>query len=150
MLLSEAQIRRYSRHILIPQVGGEGQERLLAARVRIPFDDDVGASCVAAAYLAAAGVGELALRGRIDDAVTAEHVRLAMPLHAEDQGRPLLEALRLRLEEQNPDMRVLRASSSSEGTRDLTLTGPTSASPAEALRRGGDAASRMAYDITQT
>jgi len=58
-MLSDQQIERYSRQIILPQVGGRGQETLLAASVAIIGRDDLGT--VAATYLAAAGIGRLAL-----------------------------------------------------------------------------------------
>ena len=60
MGLSEEQIQRYSRHILLPGVGGAGQERLLASSVLIAFsEDEKSAALMALAYLAAAGVGRI-------------------------------------------------------------------------------------------
>jgi molybdopterin/thiamine biosynthesis adenylyltransferase len=58
-MLNDQQIERYSRQIILPQLGGLGQETLLAAAVAIIGRDDL--STVAAAYLAGAGVGRLAL-----------------------------------------------------------------------------------------
>ncbi len=53
-------MRRYSRHILLPQVGGRGQERLLASAVAVAFGPGgEGAASVAVTYLAAAGVGRI-------------------------------------------------------------------------------------------
>lgn len=59
MALSEEQVARYARQILLPQVGGKGQERLLAAVVRL-HGTGVAAQ-EAATYLAAAGLGALIL-----------------------------------------------------------------------------------------
>lgn len=60
MGLSEEQIQRYSRHILLPGLGGVGQERLLASSVLIAFsEDEESAALMALAYLAAAGVGQI-------------------------------------------------------------------------------------------
>lgn len=60
MSLTEAQVERYSRHILLPQVGGKGQGRLLASSVAVAFGTGSGgAASVAAVYLAAAGVGRI-------------------------------------------------------------------------------------------
>jgi molybdopterin/thiamine biosynthesis adenylyltransferase len=61
MDLSDAQIERYSRQILLREVGGEGQERILAARVLVAGGGLL--SAITARYLAAAGVGELGLVG---------------------------------------------------------------------------------------
>jgi adenylyltransferase/sulfurtransferase len=58
-MLSEQQVERYSRQIILPQVGGRGQRTLLAASVAVVGSGDVGMA--AALYLAAAGVGKLIL-----------------------------------------------------------------------------------------
>jgi hypothetical protein len=57
--LSDTQVRRYARHVLLPEVGGRGQERLLAASVRVLGDGRAAEE--AALYLAAAGIGRLHL-----------------------------------------------------------------------------------------
>ncbi len=54
MSLTEQQIRRFARHILLPEVGGKGQERLLSASVRVTGEGAL--SALADAYLQAAGV----------------------------------------------------------------------------------------------
>ncbi|MAE04735.1 MAG: hypothetical protein CMH76_00205 [Nitrospinae bacterium] len=60
MTLAEKQVQRYSHHILLPQVGGKGQERLLASAVAVAFGPGgAGAASVAVTYLAAAGVGRI-------------------------------------------------------------------------------------------
>lgn len=60
MGLSEEQIQRYSRHILLPEVGGVGQERLLASSVLIAYSkNEESAALIALVYLAAAGVGRI-------------------------------------------------------------------------------------------
>lgn len=59
MTLTEEQIRRYSRHIILPEVGGRGQKRILEASVLLAGLG--GAGSAAALYLAAAGVGRIAL-----------------------------------------------------------------------------------------
>ena len=58
MSLTEAQIQRYSRHVLLPEVGGLGQKRLLESSALIVFTPEgEGAAAVAAAYLVAGGLG---------------------------------------------------------------------------------------------
>lgn len=80
MALSDTQIERYARQILLPQVGGKGQERLLQAAVSIS-----GAhrgSEEAAQYLAAAGVGQLqmadALREKVEPEIKARNPDVAV------------------------------------------------------------------------
>jgi hypothetical protein len=59
MQLSAAQQERYARHLILDELGGEGQERLLAASVRVRGTGT--AALWAARYLAASGVGQLAV-----------------------------------------------------------------------------------------
>lgn len=59
MTLTEEQIRRYSRHIILPEVGGRGQKRIMEASVLLAGLG--GAGSAAALYLAAAGVGRIVL-----------------------------------------------------------------------------------------
>ena len=56
-MLSDSQIERYSRQIILPQVGGKGQEKLLRARVLVNGNEPL--QTAALLYLAAAGVGTI-------------------------------------------------------------------------------------------
>ena len=59
MALSEAQIERYSRHIILKEVGGKGQQKLLRSKVLIIGAGGLGAPI--ALYLAAAGIGTIGI-----------------------------------------------------------------------------------------
>ncbi|MSP16110.1 MAG: hypothetical protein EXR73_05765 [Myxococcales bacterium] len=99
MAFSDAQLRRYARQIVLPDVGGVGQERLLAAAVRV--EHAVGAGAAAILYLAAAGVGRIVVTdGGVVDAA-------GWLYEASDVGRARLDAAVERVAEQNPDVRVV-------------------------------------------
>jgi len=68
MALSDSQIERYSRQIIVPEVGGRGQERLLAARLVIA--GEIGDLAPVLAYMAGAGVGEIFLHAGHDRSLT--------------------------------------------------------------------------------
>jgi hypothetical protein len=60
----DEQVRRYSRHILLPDVGGLGQTALLVSTARVEFrESEPDAELIAASYLAAGGVGTLVVHG---------------------------------------------------------------------------------------
>ncbi len=70
--MRDEQVRRYARHILLPDVGGLGQTALMVAAAELVLcEDEPAAALVAATYLAAGGVGTLALGGATDAQVAA-------------------------------------------------------------------------------
>lgn len=129
-------MRRYARHVLLPEVGGHGQERLLAGTVTLDIQAGDAAAIAALAYLAAAGVGRIRLTGAVDDPVTEADVAGGILYRVTDLGRPRLEALVARTRALNPDATVTRT----EASPDVRPT-PT-ADVCEALIRGGHAAMR--------
>ena len=101
--LTPDQRRRYSRHLLIPEVGEEGQRKLLDARVLLVGAGGLGSP--AALYLAAAGVGTL---GVIDaDAVDDSNLQRQVIHTTERVGMPKVESARLTIEALNPDVTVV-------------------------------------------
>lgn len=64
--MRDDQVRRYARHILLPDVGGLGQTALMAAAAIVDVRDGDPAALIAASYLAAGGVGTLVLFGATD------------------------------------------------------------------------------------
>lgn len=97
------QIQRYSRHFLLPEVGEEGQAKLLDAKVLLIGAGGLGSPT--AYYLAAAGIGTI---GIVDDDVVDRSNLQRQILHAEDRvGMPKVESAKLTLEGLNPDVKVI-------------------------------------------
>ncbi len=101
--LTAAQLERYSRHLLLPEVGELGQEKLLQARVLLLGAGGLGSP--AALYLAAAGVGTL---GVIDnDVVDASNLQRQILHGTARVGDPKVESAADRLRDLNPDVKVV-------------------------------------------
>src|SRR5882724_4977368 len=101
--LTDAQRDRYSRHILLPEVGEAGQAKLLGAKVLLLGAGGLGSP--AALYLAAAGVGTL---GLVDaDTVDASNLQRQI-LHATSRvGMPKVESAAKAIADINPDVKVV-------------------------------------------
>lgn len=96
--LTAEETRRYSRHLLLPPVGPEGQRRLKAARVLLVGAGGLGSP--AALYLAAAGVGTI---GLVEfDAVDVSNLQRQVLHGTRDVGRPKVESARDRIADLNP------------------------------------------------
>ncbi|MDR0563996.1 MAG: molybdopterin-synthase adenylyltransferase MoeB [Azoarcus sp.] len=101
--LSENDLKRYSRHLILPEVGIEGQQRLKAAKVLIVGTGGLGAPL--ALYLAAAGVGVL---GLVDfDKVEASNLQRQIIHSTRDIDRPKTASARDRVLGINPDIKVI-------------------------------------------
>ena len=101
--LTPGQFERYRRHLSLPEVGVDGQRKLLSARVLLIGAGGLG--CPLAQYLAAAGVGTL---GLIDhDKVEASNLQRQVLYGTADVGRPKVEVAAERIRAQNPDVRVV-------------------------------------------
>jgi adenylyltransferase/sulfurtransferase len=102
-VLTPEQMERYSRQIMIPQVGAAGQRKLLDARVLIVGAGGLGSP--AAIYLAAAGVGTL---GIVDnDELELSNLQRQILHHTPDVGRPKVESAQETIARYNPDVRVI-------------------------------------------
>lgn len=100
--LTESQIRRYARHIVLAEVGGVGQSRLVAARVLVVGAGGLGSPLLQ--YLAAAGVGTL---GVVDaDRVDLSNLQRQVIHRTSDIGRAKVESARRALAEINPEIAV--------------------------------------------
>lgn len=103
MNLTEEQIERYSRHIILKDVGGAGQEKILQAKVLIIGTGGLGAP--AALYLAAAGVGTI---GLVDgDTVDLSNLQRQVIHFTADVNRLKVDSAREKIEALNPDVKVV-------------------------------------------
>lgn len=102
MSFTEEQITRYSRHILLPEVGGKGQKKLSQAKVFIVGAGGLG--CPVAYYLAAAGIGTI---GLIDsDVVDLSNLQRQVLHHTPDVGRSKVQSAKEKILALNPDVNV--------------------------------------------
>jgi len=102
MSLSRAELHRYSRHLILPDVALDGQERIKAARVLLIGAGGLGSP--AALYLAAAGVGTL---GLVDfDVVDVTNLQRQVLHGTSAVGESKLESARARIADLNPNVRV--------------------------------------------
>ncbi|MCL4806144.1 MAG: ThiF family adenylyltransferase, partial [Anaerolineae bacterium] len=100
--LSHEEVRRYSRHLIMPEVGVAGQERLKAAGVLLIGAGGLGSP--AAMYLTAAGVGRI---GLVDyDTVDLSNLHRQVIHGTKDIGRPKLDSATERIRDINPYVRV--------------------------------------------
>ena len=102
MSLRADQIERYSRHILLPDVGGVGQEKLLAGRVLVIGAGGLGSPV--ALYLAAAGVGTIGLADA--DVVDVSNLQRQVIHFTPDVGKPKVVSAAGKLRAINPDVTV--------------------------------------------
>jgi adenylyltransferase/sulfurtransferase len=100
--LSNEEIRRYSRHLIMPEVGMSGQKKLKAASVLLVGAGGLGSP--AAMYLAAAGVGRI---GIVDfDVVDESNLQRQIMHGVSTLGKPKLESARMRILDINPHVQV--------------------------------------------
>jgi len=100
---TEEQIKRYARHIILPEVGGKGQEKLLNSRVLVIGAGGLGSPAIL--YLAAAGVGTI---GIVDfDVVDFSNLQRQVIHNTERVGTPKVESARKTVEMLNSDVKVI-------------------------------------------
>ncbi len=103
MSLRDDQIERYSRQIILSDIGGKGQEKLLKAKVLIIGAGGLGSPC--ALYLASAGVGKI---GIIDsDSVELNNLQRQILHSTANVGKAKVESAKERMNSINPDVEVI-------------------------------------------
>jgi adenylyltransferase/sulfurtransferase len=102
-VLTEEQVNRYSRHIIMPQVGPIGQRKLMAAKVLIVGAGGLGSP--SALYLTLAGVGTIGIADF--DIVDLSNLQRQVLHHNADVGRPKTESAKETLLSYNPDVNIV-------------------------------------------
>src|SRR3982751_2217347 len=102
--LSDRQLERYARHVILDEVGEEGQAKLIAARVLVVGAGGLGAPLLL--YLAAAGVGTLGVVD--DDTVDLSNLQRQV-IHTTDRiGTPKVDSAEIAIKGINPDVNVVK------------------------------------------
>ena len=101
--LNQEQVNRYKRHLILPEVGPEGQKKLLNAKVLCIGAGGLG--CPISLYLAAAGVGTIGLADV--DVVSPSNLQRQVLFGTKDVGEPKVEAAARRLKDLNPDLKLI-------------------------------------------
>src|SRR5882672_7666260 len=117
MALSQEEVLRYSRHLIMPEVGVDGQEKLKNASILLIGCGGLGSPL--AIYLAAAGIGKL---GLVDfDMADFTNLQRQIAFSTSDVGRPKVEATKDRINSINPNVEVTtyRTKLSSENVMDI-------------------------------
>ncbi len=97
------QVERYSRQIILNEIGGKGQKKLMASKVLVIGTGGLGAPCDY--YLAAAGVGTL---GIVDsDNVEINNLQRQIVHSTKTIGKPKVESAKIKLEELNTDVKII-------------------------------------------
>ncbi len=103
MPLTDQQLERYARHIVLPDIGGAGQVALTQSHVAIIGAGGIGSPALL--YLAAAGVGRLTLID--DDKVGLANLQRQIAFGMEDIGAPKVDATHKAVQRLNPDVQVM-------------------------------------------
>lgn len=101
MLLSDDQLDRFARHIVLKEIGGQGQRKLLAASVTLIGAGGIGSPAIQ--YLAAAGVGRLTVID--DDQISLDNLHRQVLFGTDDVGRPKAEVAGEAAARLNPELR---------------------------------------------
>src|SRR5579872_4811228 len=101
--LNQEQVNRYKRHLILPEVGPDGQKKLLNAKVLCIGAGGLG--CPISLYLAAAGVGTIGLADV--DVVSPSNLQRQVLFGTNDVGEDKVKAAAKRLKDLNPDLNLI-------------------------------------------
>jgi adenylyltransferase/sulfurtransferase len=101
--LTDAQLDRYARHIVLKDIGGVGQKKLLDAHILIVGAGGIG--CPAIQYLAAAGVGALTIID--DDVVSLSNLQRQVLFSENDVGKEKVEVAKVAAQRINPEINII-------------------------------------------
>lgn len=101
--MDQTQRERYTRHILLKEVGGQGQQKLLSSRVLVVGAGGLGASLIQ--YLVAAGVGTIGIAD--DDRVALSNLQRQVIHGTDDVGRPKTQSAKAFAARLNPDIEII-------------------------------------------
>ena len=119
LTLSDDQLDRYARHIVLPDIGGEGQKKLLGAHVAVVGAGGIGSPALQ--YLAGGGVGRLTIID--DDRVDLANLQRQTLFATADIGRPKVEVAAERVAALNPDVRIRQVASRIDSTNAESVIG---------------------------
>ncbi|MDO7834420.1 HesA/MoeB/ThiF family protein [Sphingobium sp. HBC34] len=118
MMLTDEQLERYARHIVLKEIGGAGQARLRSADVAVIGAGGIGSPAIL--YLAAAGIGTI--RVIDDDAVALSNLQRQILFGTADVGAPKAEAAMAAVARINPDVKLVPINARIDaGNADLIL-----------------------------
>lgn len=117
MTLTDAQLERYARHIILREIGGTGQARLLESHVAVIGAGGIGSPAIL--YLAAAGVGQLTVID--DDAVALSNLQRQVLFTTADIDRPKADAAKEAVARLTPDAAIIPLSQRITGENAETL-----------------------------
>jgi molybdopterin/thiamine biosynthesis adenylyltransferase len=116
-MLTTPELERYARQIVLPEIGGPGQQKLKRSRILLIGAGGIGSP--AALYLAAAGIGTLGLVD--DDAVSPSNLQRQILFAAADVGRAKIDAAAERLNALNDGVKIERHHRRIDGANGLDL-----------------------------
>lgn len=119
MALNDDQLERYARHIVLKEIGGPGQQRLMQSKVLVVGAGGLGSPLLL--YLAAAGVGTIGIID--DDHVSLSNLQRQVVHGTEDVGRAKVESAADAIARVNPDVSVITHEARLNATNAATLIG---------------------------